>query len=57
MTMKKIASAVVVPVDDAATPRPPPPAGSANVAAMVMGATTHGPSAAFQADSGDVLLV
>ena len=48
MIKKKLTSAVVVPVDDAATPRPPPPAGSAGVAAMAMGATTHGPAQLFR---------
>ena len=37
-----LTSAVVVPVDDAAAARPPPPAKAAGVAAMLMGATTHG---------------
>ena len=37
-----LTSAVVVPVDDAAAARPPPPAKAVGVAAMLMGATTHG---------------
>ena len=37
-----LTSAVVVRVDDAAAARPPPPAKAAGVAAMLMGATTHG---------------
>ena len=42
-----LTSAVVVRVDDAAAARPPPPAKAPGVAAMLMGATTHGRSAAF----------
>ena len=38
---------VVVRVDDAAAARPPLPAKAAGAAAMVMGATIHGRSAAF----------
>ena len=37
-----LTSAVVVRVDDAAAARPPPPAKAPGVAAMLMGATTHG---------------
>ena len=40
-------SAVVVRVDDAAAARPLPPAKAPGVAAMLMGATTHGRSAVF----------
>ena len=36
-----------MPVDDAAAARPPSPAKAAGVAAIVMGATTHGRSEAF----------
>ena len=39
---RALTSAVVVRVDDAAAARPPPPAKAAGVAAMLMGATTHG---------------
>ena len=47
---------VVVVVDDAAQPPSPLPAGSAGVAAMVMGATTHGLSAAhFNPNSTHVI--
>ena len=42
-----LTSALVVRVDDAAAARPPPPAKAPGVAAMLMGATTHGCSAAF----------
>ena len=43
-----LTSAVVVRVDDAAQPPSPPPAKApAGVAAMVMGATTHGPQRGF----------
>ena len=42
-----LTSAVVVRVDGAAAARPPPPAKGPGVAAMLMGATTHGRSAAF----------
>ena len=37
----------MVLVDDAAAARPPPPAKVPGVAVMVMGATTHGRSAAI----------
>ena len=40
-------SAIVVPVDDAAAARPPPPKKAPGAAAMAMGATNHGRSAAF----------
>ena len=40
--MTKPHSAVVVRVDDVAQPPSPPPAKAAGVAAIVMGATTHG---------------
>ena len=39
-----LTSAVVVRVDDAAAARLPPPAKAPGVAAMLMGATTHGRS-------------
>ena len=42
-----LTSAVVVRVDNAATQPKSPPALSAGVAAIVMGATTHGPQRGF----------
>ena len=39
---QNLTSAIVLRVDDAAAARPPPPAKAAGVAAMLMGATTHG---------------